>query len=299
MVKGKEKIGLIGIGLVGTSLAKNLLSHSFDVVGFDVIESKRLNLNRLGGKAVYSPYEVALEVNCVILSLLNSNIVREVVEGPNGLLQAGKIPKYIIDTTTGDPEKTKILAEMLSTRSIYFLDSPISGSSEQIRKREGVFMVGGEKKAFESCRNIFKALAQKYFYIGPSGSGSKAKLASNLILGLNRLVLAEGLVFAEKIGLNLKDFLSLLKSTPAYSCAMDVKGSKMMEMDFKPQSRVIQHNKDLEIILKFAKKTRQELPLTRIHKKILEEIIISGEGEMDNSIVIKYIRNLRIGINKL
>jgi len=294
----KEKIGLIGIGLVGTSLAKNLLSHDFDVVGFDVIKSKRLNLNRLGGKAVFSPYEVSLEVNRVILSLLDSDIVREVVEGPNGLLQSEKMPKYIIDTTTGDPKKTIILAKKLLNRGIYFLDSTISGSSEQIQNRQGVFMVGGNKKAFESCRDIFKALAQKYFYIGPSGSGSKAKLASNLILGLNRLVLAEGLVFADKIGLNVKTFLSLLKSTPAYSCAMDVKGRKMIENDFEPQSRIIQHNKDLEIILKYAKKMGQELPLTRIHKKILEEIIITGEGEMDNSIVIKYIRNLKVG-NKL
>jgi len=294
----KEKIGLIGIGLVGTSLAKNLLSHNFDVVGFDVIKSKRLNLNRLGGKAVSSSYEVSLEANRVILSLLDSNIVMEVVEGPNGLLQAEKMPKYIIDTTTGDPKKTEILAKKLLNRGIYFLDSTISGSSEQIQNRQGVFMVGGNKEAFESCRDIFKALAQKYFYIGPPGSGSKAKLASNLILGLNRLVLAEGLVFADKIGLNVKNFLSLLKSTPAYSCAMDVKGRKMIENDFEPQSRVIQHNKDLEIILKYAKKMGQELPLTRIHKKILEEIIITGEGEKDNSIVIKYIRNLKVG-NKL
>jgi len=294
----KEKIGLIGIGLVGVSLTKNLLSHGFDVIGFDIIKSKRLNLNQLGGKAVFSPREVALEVNRVILSLLNSDIVREVIEGPNGLLQAGKMPKYIIDTTTGDPKKTEILAKKLLNRGIYFLDSTISGSSEQIQNRQGVFMVGGNKEAFESCRVIFKALAEKYFYIGPSGSGSKAKLASNLILGLNRLVLAEGLVFAEKIGLNVKNFLSLLKSTPAYSCAMDVKGRKMIEKDFKPQSRIIQHNKDLKIILKYAKKMGQELPLTRIHKKILEEIIIAGEGEMDNSIVVKYIKNLKVG-NKL
>ncbi len=294
----KEKIGLIGIGLVGVSLTKNLLSHGFDVVGFDIIKSKRLNLNQLGGKAVFSPREVALEVNRVILSLLNSDIVREVIEGPNGLLQAGKMPKYIIDTTTGDPKKTEILAKKLLNQGICFLDSTISGSSEQIQNRQGVFMVGGNKEAFESCRDIFKALAEKYFYIGPSGSGSKAKLASNLILGLNRLVLAEGLVFAEKIGLNVKNFLSLLKSTPAYSCAMDVKGRKMIEKDFKPQSRIIQHNKDLNIILKYAKKMGQELPLTRIHKKILEEIIIAGEGEMDNSIVVKYIKNLKVG-NKL
>ena len=82
-------------------------------------------------------------------------------------------------------------------------------------------MVGGEKVAFEKCLDIHRALSEKVFYLGPSGSGAKAKLASNLILGLNRLVLAEGLIFAEELGLDLEPFLELLKVSPAYSVSMD------------------------------------------------------------------------------
>jgi len=289
----RESIGLIGIGLVGTALAENILGCDFDVIGYDIVPSKRSNLERLGGKAATSPQEVASRTNRIIFSLLDSEVVREVVEGPGGVMRAENLPQYVIDTTTGDPEETEALAQKLLKQGVHYLDATISGSSEQIRNREGVFMIGGPKEAFEACEDIFRSLAKRYFFIGPSGSGSKAKLASNLILGLNRLVLAEGLVFAEKLGLDLKSFLSLLKTTPAYSCAMDVKGEKMIKGDFHPQSRIIQHDKDLEIILKYAEKGGQKLPLTQVHKRILEDAISLGDGDLDTSAVIQYIKSLK------
>jgi 3-hydroxyisobutyrate dehydrogenase-like beta-hydroxyacid dehydrogenase len=288
----RESIGLIGIGLVGTALAENLLASGFGVIGYDIVENKRSKLEGLGGRAAASPREVASGTGRVILSLMDSEVVRKVVEGPGGLIRAEDLPRYIIDTTTGDPEKTEAIARRLLKQGVYYLDATISGSSEQIRNKEGVFMIGGPKEAFEACEDIFKVVAKMYFHIGPSGSGSKAKLASNLILGLNRLVLAEGLVFAEKLGLDLKGFLSLLKATPAYSCAMDVKGEKMIEGDFHPQSRILQHDKDLEIILRYAEKRGQELPLANLHKCILEDAISLGEGDLDTSAVIKGIKRL-------
>ena len=112
-----------------------------------------------------------------------------------------------------------------------------------------MILIGGEPAADESCLDLFRVLSEKHYYLGQSGAGSRAKLASNLILGLNRLVLAEGLVFAERLGLDLPAFLSMLKTTPAYSCAMDAKGQKMLQGDFSPQSRITQHHKDLRIIL--------------------------------------------------
>ena len=212
--------------------------------------------------------------------------------GPQGLLHAESIPRYVVDTTTGDPDGTVEIARQLREKDVFFLDSPISGSSQQIRMREGVFMVGGDPEAFEHCKDLFSTVAKEFFYLGISGNGSRAKLASNLILGLNRLVLAEGLVFAERFGFDLKSFLSLLKKTPAYSCAMDAKGEKMIDGDFKPQSRISQHHKDLELILHYAKELEQPLPLTRLHKNILEDAMKAGDGELDNAAVIKQMRRL-------
>ncbi|MHC4626552.1 MAG: NAD(P)-dependent oxidoreductase [Planctomycetota bacterium] len=288
-----SKIGLVGLGLVGTAIAESLLDQQFDVVGFDISPERCHQLDESGGNSISSAADVANEVERVILSLPDTDAVRQVVEGPAGILKADSLPTRIIDTTTGDPEQTISLANRLAERSIAFLDSTISGSSKQLRDREAVFMVGGDKAEFEKCRDIFAALAEKVFYVGPAGSGSKAKLASNLVLGLNRLALAEGLVFAEKLGLDLGSFLQLLKATPAYSAIMDTKGEKMLTGDFTPQARVRQHHKDVALILKYAQDTGQELPLSNVHLDVLEKSIAAGDADMDNSAIIKEIRRRR------
>ena len=287
-----KTVGLVGIGLVGTALAENLLANGFVVIGFARREVKRRELERLGGRAAESLGEIARAANRVILSLTDSDAVEEVVLGPGGLLEAGAGLRVIIDTTTGEPERTEALARQLSDRDIQILDAPISGSSEQIRRRQGVILVGGERTAYESCLDLFQILSEKHYYLGTPGAGSRAKLASNLILGLNRLVLAEGLVFAERLGLDPETFMAMARTTPAYSAAMDVKGKKMLQGDFTPQSRITQHHKDLRIMLECAGRLGQELPLARLHKKILEQCIAAGEGDLDTSAVIRELRRM-------
>jgi 3-hydroxyisobutyrate dehydrogenase-like beta-hydroxyacid dehydrogenase len=229
----------------------------------------------------------------VILSLPDSDVVDQIVSGPGGLLVAGSGLRLILDTTTGEPERTEALATRCAAHGVLFADAPISGSSEQIRRRQGVVLVGGERSAYDSCLDLIRAVADRHYYLGGPGAGSRAKLASNLILGLNRLALAEGLVFAERLGLDLPAFLAMLKTTPAYSCAMDVKGEKMLRGDFAPQSKVAQHHKDLRIILEYAAKAGQELPLAALHKEILEQAMAAGEGDLDTSVVLQGLRRMR------
>jgi 3-hydroxyisobutyrate dehydrogenase-like beta-hydroxyacid dehydrogenase len=284
------EIGLIGVGLVGTALAERLLAGGHSVVGYDTVDERRQHLSQLGGQAMGSPAEVAGRCDCVLLSLPNTTVVQRVVEGPNGVLTAQELPAYVIDTTTGDPDATIALAERLAERGVGFLDATISGSSRQVRDAEAIFMVGGDKEAIAACQSLFNVLGKQTFYLGPSGSGSKAKLATNLVLGLNRLALAEGLVFAEKLGLDLDSFLELLKASPAYSVAVDVKGEKMVQSEFTPESRIAQHRKDVSLIMKYAETNGQELPLSQVHLDILNQAIEAGDGQLDTSAVIKEIR---------
>jgi 3-hydroxyisobutyrate dehydrogenase-like beta-hydroxyacid dehydrogenase len=288
--KMMRTIGLVGLGLVGTEIAESLLAQQFDVIGFDISPERLHQLEKSGGQSASSPADVTGQVERVILSLPNTSAVLQVTEGPSGILQARSLPTHIIDTTTGDPDETISLATRLAERGIAFLDSTISGSSQQVRERKAVFMVGGDKADFEKCRDIFSALTERVFYVGPSGAGSKAKLAGNLILGLNRLALAEGLVFAEKLGLDLEAFLELTKATPAYSAIMDTKGEKMIKGDFTPQARVRQHHKDIALILKYAERAGQDLPLSKAHLDVLEKSIAAGDADLDNSAIIKEIR---------
>ena len=287
-------MGLIGVGLVGTALADRFLANDITVIGYDVDNSRLDNLERMGGCRANNPSEIAQNVSHVVLSLPDTSVVRKVIEGPDGILGSQKKPAYIIDTTTGDPDETIKLAQRLANQNISFLDATICGASSQIQKGEGVFMVGGESAAYKACNSLLHLLAKQVFYVGSPGSGSKAKLATNLVLGLNRLVLAEGMVMAEKLGLPLETFLEILKVSPAYSVAVDVKGEKMLKSDFSPDSRVRQHHKDVSLILKYARLQHQDLPLSQIHYDILEKAIKAGDRDLDSSAVIKEIRRRRI-----
>lgn len=285
-----RRIGLIGLGLVGAAIAENLIAAGCEIIGFDTDPERCENLRSLGGSPVNSPAQAANRLDCVILSLPDSTIVKQVVEGPNGILTAASPPKYIIDTTTGDPDDTIALAARLKKRNIHILDATISGSSQQLRERRAVMIVGADPQAWDACCDLLAVLSDRIFHMGPPGSGAKAKLASNLIIGLNRLALAEGLVFAEKLGLDPADFLDLLKITPAYSAVMDTKGQKMLDADFAPQARLRQHRKDVALILKHAKTTHQSLPLSEKHIKLLDSAIAAGDGDLDNCAVIRELR---------
>ena len=136
----------------------------------------------------------------MLISLYTTDTVEEVLGQLDGGLRPGQI---LIDTTTGEPEQTVRLGTRLAARGVRYLDAPISGSSEQTRRGEATAIVGGPQEAFAACRDLFDCCVQKTIYAGPCGSGSRMKLVSNLVLGLNRAALAEGLVFAQALGIDM------------------------------------------------------------------------------------------------
>jgi 3-hydroxyisobutyrate dehydrogenase-like beta-hydroxyacid dehydrogenase len=281
---------VLGTGFVGTALAELLLEAGYPVRVWNRTPAKAQPLVAQGATLAATPAAVGAACPRVFISVMTTPIVAELIEGPAGLLSDGSLTTQIIDTTTGDPDETVALAERLARRGVCLLDVPISGSSRQIRQREGLYMAGGDRAAFAACEDLLRCLTRQYEYLGPSGSGSKAKLASNVILGLNRLALAEGLVFAEKLGLDLHAFLSLLKRSAAYSVAVDTKGRKMVESDFAPEARLRQHFKDLGIVLKYARAHRQKMPLSEAHFSLMQAAIQAGDGDLDNSAVIRELR---------
>ncbi len=291
-----DEIGLIGLGLVGTSVYTTLLRSAHRVRGYDLAAEKCDSLLAAGGTVADSPAEVGEHCRTVVISLLETRIVVEVIFGPGGLFDTftpDRQPDLIIDTTTGNPDETVALERQLADCGVDYVDATISGSSAQISEREGVFLVGGRPEAYDRARPMIEVLSKHHYYVGDPGSGAKAKLVSNHILGLNRLVLAEGLVFAERLGLSLPAILDVLKHTPAYSVAMDVKGDKLLSGDYTPQSRISQHRKDLDIIQSFAKKTGQPLPLAALHRELLVLAESHGMADADTCAVIEEIRRLQ------
>jgi len=291
MQQDAKSAGVIGLGLIGTSLAQRLLAAGYTVYGCDVRAERNDNLAALGGKPCASPAEVAHHCDTVVLSVFNTEQVEDVVEGKGS---AGFSDRHIvICTSTCDPDRIEALAQRAAQRGIRFVESPLSGNSDQIAKGNGVALVGGKRDDMASAQPVLDALCKQSFYLGPAGSGGRAKLAVNLVGGLNRAVMAEGLAFAESMGLELRAFLEVMKGSAVYSRAMDTRGMKMVERDFTPHAWLTQSLKDFKLMHEVAGRVGQELPLATLYTEIVESCIAHGEGQLDNSVVIQELRRRR------
>lgn len=282
--------GLIGLGLMGRALGERLLASGSRVLGHDIAGAAVAAFRESGGPTAPGAAEVFAACDTVLLSLPSDIEVREVLQAAGGSFRDGHI---ILDTTTGDPESSLALSRELAVCHIQYLDATISGSSEQARKGEVLWMVGGEREAFERCVDLFRIVAGRAIHTGPSGTGAKMKLVTNLVLGLNRAGLAESLVFATALGLDLNLTLEVLRASMAYSRIMDTKGQKMIQNDFHPQARLSQHLKDLRLMLQSAADAGLSLPLTETHRRLMEQAEAEGLGDLDNSAIIEVLRKHR------
>jgi putative dehydrogenase len=286
----RNPVGLIGVGLLGQALAHRLLGAGFEVIGFDVDPAKSARLAELGGRAAASIADVAKRCEPIVLAVFSTDQVEQVIEGELLPALGERSGKTVLCASTCDPDRVAALGERVAARGLRLLESPVSGASGQVSRGEGVGLIGGDPQTASEMEPILRALFPTYFHIGRIGDGGRAKLAVNLILGLNRLALAEGLVFAGRLGLDPAAFLKVARSSAAYSQVMDVKGGKMTRDEFTAEGRVTQHLKDVHLMLEQAERASQRLPLLEVHADVLEACVRAGEGDLDNSAVIKEIR---------
>jgi 3-hydroxyisobutyrate dehydrogenase-like beta-hydroxyacid dehydrogenase len=278
-------IGLVGVGLMGEVYAARLIAAGFGVMGFDVDPARTKRLTQIGGRAG-SLADIARLCDPIVIAVFSTDQVEEVVEGALAPAATGKI---MICTSTCDPDRIAALGARVA-KAVRFLEAPVSGTSVQVRQGDGVGLIGGDVETAQTATAVLDALFPKRFHIGKIGDGGRAKLAINLILGLNRLALAEGLVFASRLGLDATAFLAVARTSAAASQVMDTKGPKMVARDFAPEGRVRQTLKDVHLMMDQAHKLGQELPLLKVHAAVLEACVRHGESESDNSIVIEEIR---------
>jgi 3-hydroxyisobutyrate dehydrogenase-like beta-hydroxyacid dehydrogenase len=274
---------MIGLGLVGTALAGRLLAAERRVLGYDIDEDRRVALVAASGRAARDVGEVCAASDVVLLSLPTEKEVRSVLGQAETGLRRGMT---IVDTSTCAPEASIAIASELRSRGIDFLDATISGSSEQVARGDALFMVGGDREVFERCACLWPVLAHETRYVGNSGSGARMKLVTNLVLGLNRAALAEGIALATALGLDLDLTLGVLRASAAYSRMMDTKGEKLIRREFSPAARLAQHLKDVRLMVSAAETAGATLPLTVTHRQLLEEAVRRGWGDLDNSAVL-------------
>lgn len=266
------------MGLIGGALASRLLAAGYDVIGLDPDADRCAELNAIGG--TIGTADQVWSADVVFSCVFDTDQLAELIAN------APDTKTSLVSMSTCDPGRMHALAEDAATRGITLIEAPISGTSKAFAESDVLLLVAGDEAAVARIGPIFDALSRQYLHVGEIGNGNRAKLAINLVLGLHRAALAEGMVFAEALGLDAADFLAMAKASAAYSAVMDSKGQLLVDRNFAPQGRIVQSAKDFKLIRDSATAAGQGLPFTETYLAMMHDALAQGEGDLDNSAII-------------
>jgi 2-hydroxy-3-oxopropionate reductase len=283
----KAPVAVVGVGLLGSAVSGVLIDAGHEVVGYDVLPERLAALKARGGRAVGSAAEAARSAREVFVVLPTLESVEKAITGPEGVLEGASKETVIIQMSTISPELAVRMDEAARACGAALLDAPVSGTSGMVARRDCVVTVGGEKSAFERCRPVLETIAKKVFHVGPCGSGSFLKLVTNLVMGLNGVVLAEGLTLARRAGLDPAQTVEILSHGAAASKILEVRGPLMAEGRFDPLMKIDLFLKDIRLIVEAAQALHVPVPLTGTMQQLYTAAFAAGQAKDDLSGIVR------------
>jgi len=285
---GNGSVGVIGLGLMGAALSARLIDAGLVPLGFDIDAGRCREFSATGGELAVSATALLSRCRAIVVAVFSAAQVERLLAElePSGYLTQS----VMICTTTCTPDEIMAIARRAAAASLRLVEAPISGTSAELRDGLAMALVAGQPDAIEAAATVLDIISPQRVNAGAIGDASRTKLALNLILQNNRAALAEGIVFAESLGLDPRLFLATARRSAAYSKVMDVKGEKMLMRDFAPQSHISQTLKDAELILGEAKRRNLRLPVTSTQANLLRAAIALRGPDCDSSAIIEAIR---------
>jgi 3-hydroxyisobutyrate dehydrogenase len=255
-----DRLGFVGIGYMGRPIARRLLESGFKLTTYDLDVTKADELIQYGGKVAQSVSELSSSCNVVLSCLPSDKAVLDIYRGPGGIFANARQGSLSIDLSTVFPETSQELSRLGAQRGVAVLDVTISGSTPAAENGLLTLFGGGDKEYFDAAESIFRTIARRYFYLGPSGAGATMKLVVNALLGIGMQGIAEAVALGEKAGLDRNLLLTVLSETAVVAPAHVGKLERAMKGDYSPQFPIRLMNKDFGLILNLAASLGVRMP---------------------------------------
>ena len=288
----KKTAGFIGLGIMGKPMAKNLLKAGFPVVVYDRSKGPVEELVKEGAISADSAKGVAERAGMIITMLPDSPDVREVILGKNGVIEGVKVGSVVIDMSSINPLVTQEIARRLKEKGVQMLDAPVSGGETGAIQGTLAIMVGGEKKVFEDCLEIFRAVGKNIVHVGGIGAGGYVKLVNQIIVAFNIAAVGEAFSLGVKAGLDPKVIYQAIRGGLAGSQILESKAPMIFGRNFKPGFKVKLHLKDLNNALSTAKALGVPLPFSSLVQQIFISLMAEGRGEEDHSALATFFEKI-------
>ncbi|MCC6775350.1 MAG: 3-hydroxyisobutyrate dehydrogenase [Hyphomicrobiales bacterium] len=291
------RIGFIGLGNMGLPMAQNLIKSGHAVQGFDLSADASARLRESGGVAAASVTAACDGAEFVLTMLPAGAHVREVYLGDGGVLASAAAGALLIDSSTIDVETARVVATAAAGRGLAMVDAPVSGGVGGAQAASLTFMVGGPAEAFERARPLLERMGRTIVHAGDAGNGQAAKICNNMILGASMMVVCEAFLLAEKLGLDAQKLFDISSKSSGQCWSMTsycpVPGpvpSSPANRDYQAGFTAAMMLKDLKLAQEAAKAVHATTPLGAGAAAVYERFVESGDGGVDFSGIIRYLR---------
>jgi glyoxylate/succinic semialdehyde reductase len=266
--KQYHKYGFIGLGSMGYGIAANLLKAGFNVTVWNRTMAKVDELAAKGARKGESAAAVASRCNVTFACLSTPEICKEVVLGPQGIINGISSGKGYVDMSTIDPETSKELEQAVIAAGGRYLEAPVLGSIDAVTSGQLIVMAAGNPALFDEVRSAFDAISTKSYFLGETGNASRMKLVNNTMINGVTASLAESMALAKKCGVSQREFYEILTYGPLSSRQVKNKGLAILEGKFSALFTVEMMQKDMRLALALAKQHGQRMPVTAASNEV-------------------------------
>ena len=277
---------------MGSRMAKRLLDAGHDVTGFNRTKSKAQWLLDAGMKWGYTPRAVAEASEVVFTMVTNTEALRAVTEGADGILAGLSTGKIYVDMSTVSPAAIRATAKQVAAKGAEMLDAPVSGSVITLEEGKLSFMVGGKRETFEKVLPILQAIGPKATHVGGNGLAVSMKIATNLSLAVQMLAFSEGVLLAEKSGITRETAVEVLLNSVIASPMVKYRGPFVLKMPDEAWFDVNMMQKDMLLALEMGRQLDVPLPTTAITNQMLTAARGMGLADKDFAILFEVLARM-------
>ncbi|KDP40757.1 hypothetical protein JCGZ_24756 [Jatropha curcas] len=284
------RVGFLGMGIMGSPMAQNLIKAGCNVTVWNRTKSKCDPLISLGAQYKPSPEEVTASCDVTFAMLADPESAVEVACGKYGAASGIGPGKGYVDVSTVDGGTSKLINGHIKATGASFLEAPVSGSKKPAEDGQLIFLTAGDKSLYEIAAPYLDIMGKSRFYLGDVGNGAAMKLVVNMIMGSMMATYSEGLLLAEKVGLDPNVLVEVVSqgaiSAPMYS----LKGPPMIKSLYPTAFPLKHQQKDLRLALGLAESVSQPTPIAAAANELYKVAKSLGLSDSDFSAVIEALK---------
>lgn len=286
------QLGYVGLGVMGGLMAKRLMDAGHSVTGTNRTREKAEWLIEAGMKWADTPRQVAEASEIVFSMVTNTAAVIAITVGPDGILAGLGPGKIYIDMSTAGPSNSRALAKKVAAVGASMLDAPVSGSVSTLEQGKLSIMVGGERETYEKALPILKDIGPRVTHVGANGLAVAMKIASNLSLAVQILAFSEGVLLAEKSGIQRQTAVEVLLNSVAGSPMLQYRGPFVLDMPEEAWFSVNMMQKDMLLALEMGRELNVPLPTTAVTNEFLTAARGMGLDHKDFAILFQVLATM-------